>query len=365
MATTNVGVGGTQTINQSGTDDVFFAGAGTLDIAGTPTNPINVTLSQVTGVGVLDTINITDANVTLAGDAGATALVTYNVGSGGTLTTSDTAQLAVGSTINLTSPDSHVVTGSGANASVLSGLSGFVPGDTVDIPAAAAGVTYADNPGANTGGQLTFTDSNGTPVGSVGFLTGDYTAQSFGLAPDGNGGTVLSLGTSLAADPLYRFFNSKTGTQFLTASAAEKNGLTDPTSASYRPDLIPETNDFGAVDPSANDPAKVQVFRFFDTNNGTHFFTSSQAEANGLSNPTASTYRPDLKAEPSATFYEDSIQQAGDVAVHRLFDTVHGTHFYTGSAAEFAGITTAGTTAYRPDLVNEGVAFYAPSGSFT
>ncbi len=371
MTVINVSAGGTRTVNQSGTDDVSFTGAGTLDITGMPASPIDVTLSSVGGVGLLDTINITDANVLLAGVAGLSALTTYNIGDGGTLTLSNTAQLSAGSTVNFTSPNGHLVLGNGADVSVLSGLSGYQPGDTIDLPNGAASVSYADNPGANTGGLLTLLDSNGNPITSLKLLTGDYTGQSFGLSPDGNGGTTLSFasnsGTTAPASvqPLYRFFESKSGTQFLTASTSEKDALTNPSSSSYRSDLIEEPNNFGAIDPVANDPNKVQVFRFFDTTYGTHFFTSSLGEAAGLSTPGSSTYRPDLVAEPSATFYEDSAQGTGDLAVYRLFDTVHGTHFYTGSAAEFGGLTTPGSGSYRPDLVNEGVAFYAPSGSFS
>lgn len=377
MTTVNVGAGGVRTINQSETDDVAFAGLGTLNVSGTPTSPINVTLSSVAGAGALDTINITDANVTLSGPASVNALTTYNVGDGGTLTLASGAQVQAGSVIHFTSPNSHLVLGNGSSVSALSGVSGYQPGDTIDFPPTATSVTYADNPGANTGGVLTAMDANGNPIGSIALLDGDYTTQDFPVSPNGSNSTVVGSGgaggtgndgTSAAGGtvpPLYRFFDSRTGTQFLTANAGERAALVDPSSPSYRPDLKPETNNFGAVDPASNDPAKIQVFRFFDTNFGTHFFTSSQTEATGLSTPTSATYRSDLVAEPTATFLEDSSQQIGDVAVYRLFDTVHGTHFYTGSTAELAGLTTAGSSTYRPDLVNEGVSFYAPSGSFS
>ena len=54
-------------------------------------------------------------------------------------------------------------------------------------------------------------------------------------------------------------------------------------------------------------------------------------------------------------FYEDSTPQAGDTAVFRFFDTVHGTHLFTQSAGERASILST-----RADLVAEGIAFYAP-----
>ena len=44
--------------------------------------------------------------------------------------------------------------------------------------------------------------------------------------------------------------------------------------------------------------------------------------------------------------------------MYRFFDTVHGTHFYTDSAVERAGIV-----ATRPDLVTEGIGFYEPAAN--
>jgi hypothetical protein len=47
--------------------------------------------------------------------------------------------------------------------------------------------------------------------------------------------------------------------------------------------------------------------------------------------------------------------------VFRFLDGANGTHFYTASHSEFAGLTTQGTSTYRADLHFEGVSFYAPS----
>lgn len=87
----------------------------------------------------------------------------------------------------------------------------------------------------------------------------------------------------------------------------EKNALATPGTSAYRPDLALETNGFGAVGPAAADPKAIAVYRFFDT--------------------------------------------------------TKGTHFYTSNATEFAAITTKGGAAYQPNLVSEGVAFYAPAAA--
>jgi hypothetical protein len=187
--------------------------------------------------------------------------------------------------------------------------------------------------------------------------------ETFQTASDGNGGTEVSVIPQTIG--VYRFFETTTGTHFFTASQTEAAGLANPNSSTYRSDLIEETNGYGAyASQVSGDTSEVQVYRFFDSTYGTEFLTASASEAQGLMNPNSSTYRSDLTYESSSSFYEDSTQQAGDVPVYRFFDTTYGTHFYTGSQSEYTAITTPGSPGYRPDLTYEGVGFYAPSGSF-
>ena len=151
---------------------------------------------------------------------------------------------------------------------------------------------------------------------------------------------------------VYRFFDSTTGTHFFTADAGERDNVLTSVHT-----LVEETNGFGAVGQS--DISSEAVYRFFDTIHGTHFFTASASERDS----TIST-RSDLTYEPSSTFYENTSNLAGDVAVYRFFDTKFGTHFYTGDQSEFSGLTTPGSTTYRTDLTYEGISFYAPAGSY-
>ena len=104
MSTVSVGIGGNGSISQSGTDSVSFLGLGTLNIAGTAQLPITVVLSSVGGVGALDTINITNADVTLNGVAGTSALAAYNIGAGGTLRLQSSVGIAAGTTITFNAP---------------------------------------------------------------------------------------------------------------------------------------------------------------------------------------------------------------------------------------------------------------------
>ena len=169
-------------------------------------------------------------------------------------------------------------------------------------------------------------------------LVTSSTVPNPGVAPQ----TAASTGGNDFA--VYRFFDKVNGTQFLTASAAERDAI-----LKTRPDLVAEGVGIGAVDGSGDASNTVPVYRFFDTRSGTHFYTSSSSERDDIIGT-----RPDLTFE-GASFYEHQVAQAGDAAIYRFFDSVNGTHFYTASQTERSTILST-----RPDMTPEGVAFYAP-----
>ena len=200
-----VGLDQNQTINQSGADSVSFLGLGTLDITGTPAQPITVTLSQVAGIGVANTISLTDADVTLSGVAGVNALVDYTLGQASTLRLASTVGVAAGSSVTFTAPDSELIVGRGVDLSVLNAIGGFGPGNTIDVSALATSVSYADNAGTGTGGTLTLLDGSGQTVATLPLTSGEYVAGEFQLSPDGTGGTQVRLGvttTGVTASPM-------------------------------------------------------------------------------------------------------------------------------------------------------------------
>lgn len=192
--------------------------------------------------------------------------------------------------------------------------------------------------------QITTTVTNSVSAG----LPPGYAGGADGGAGSGGGGGSNTVGA------VYRFFDNKFGTHFFTSDVGERNTVLATRSA----DLIQETNGFGDV--TQNSTSAVAVYRFFDKNFGTHFFTANSGERDTIINT-----RSDLTYEASSTFYEHSAQQAGDTAVYRLFDTKTGTQFLTGDTNEYNGLTTAGSSTFRADLRSEGVAFYAPTGQFT
>ena len=164
-------------------------------------------------------------------------------------------------------------------------------------------------------------------------------------APSTVASMVSTPAPAFATIPVYRFFDTRTGTQLLTSSTAERDTI-----LATRPDLTSEGIAMGSTSPE--DPNAVPVFRFFDTGTGTHFFTASPSEKDALA-----VTRPGLVLERTS-LYEHATAQIGDVPVYRFFEQTDGTHFYTDSAAERAAITAS-----RPDMIFEGVAFYAPKTS--
>lgn len=124
---------------------------------------------------------------------------------------------------------------------------------------------------------------------------------------------------------VYRFFDTIHGTHFFTLSDQEKATLIQT-----RPDLRFEGLGLRAVNAASNDPNAAPVFRFFDARFGTHFLTASASERD-----TVIATRPDLQFEGTG-FYEHAARQAGDIPVYRFFDTRYGTHFYTPDDGERA-----------------------------
>ena len=198
MTNVVVGFGGSQTISSSGTYDAEFLGAGTLTIAGTPGDKIDVTLATLAEAGLLDTVNISDANTTLDGLAGLSALTNINIGTGGTLELASTAVLNVGSTVSFTGQDGTLTLGNGVSIAALSGIAGFGAGKLIDVGGAAATTaSFTPNPGSNAGGTLSLLDSSGNTVAALPLSTGDFTSGSFVLRPDGSGGTAVGIRTTV------------------------------------------------------------------------------------------------------------------------------------------------------------------------
>ncbi|MGI4810122.1 MAG: lipase family protein [Janthinobacterium lividum] len=193
-------------------------------------------------------------------------------------------------------------------------------------------------------GSYTVTDNllDAISAGKSEHLVATYLSRAEALANStGDDQAGVGITPTTTGVQVFRFFDTNTGTHFYTSSVSER----DQTIAS-RVDLTYEGVGLNAQ-IQASDPAAAPVFRFFDTHSGSHFYTTSATERDGLrSGTTGLTYE-------GVAFYENTVATAADTAVYRFFDKVDGTHFYTPNQNEYAGVL-----ATRGDLVNEGIAFY-------
>ena len=195
--------------------------------------------------------------------------------------------------------------------------------------------------------------TNGAPpsldVGQIGMNTPDTNSTvpiNLGTVGGTQAAPVQPVALSLNAPQVtYRFFDTINGTQFLTSSEVERETLMqNPLKFTY------EGHGMNSVTMDPSNPNVAPVFRFFNSGNGTHFFTTSENERDSI----LST-RPDLIQE-QVNFAEHLQAEAGDIPVYRFFDTHSGDHFFTQSSLEYKNVILT-----RSDMVNEGIAFYAPS----
>lgn len=151
----------------------------------------------------------------------------------------------------------------------------------------------------------------------------------------------------VAASPtseVFRFYNTDTGLHFYTNSVSERDAVINSL-----PNFHYEGGVF-KVPVNAGNGAVTDVYRFFDNSIGSHFYTASAAE------------RDLLKATASQMQYEGAAFKAyanagadGEhQAVHRFLRSDTGTHFYTASETEKTTVE-----AIMPLFRYEGIAYFA------
>ncbi len=142
-------------------------------------------------------------------------------------------------------------------------------------------------------------------------------------------------------DAVYRFYNRQSGAHFYTIALAERDRVV----ASY-PQFAYEGPMFGAWTTAA--AGTVPVFRFYNKNTGTHFYTVSAAERDKV----IASY-PQFVFEGPAWHAFPAPGNDGRVGVFRFFNRNTGTHFYTVSVAERDKVLAS-----YPQFADEGIAFY-------
>jgi uncharacterized protein (DUF1800 family) len=144
-----------------------------------------------------------------------------------------------------------------------------------------------------------------------------------------------------APDAVYRFYNRETGTHFYTASVSERDDVVRAFAQ-----FAYEGAAFAALSQPRAD--SVPVFRFYNKATGTHFYTTSSSERDGIV-----AYYPQFVYEGPAFHALPVAGTDGRTAVYRFFNKTTGSHFYTASAAERDKVV-----ATYPSFVYEGIAFY-------
>lgn len=142
------------------------------------------------------------------------------------------------------------------------------------------------------------------------------TAYSAGLSQ-----WLYSSSTTVARSPVYRFYNTASGTHFFTGSAAERDNViaTLPSFNYEGVAFYTYASATGSLSP---------VYRFYNTTGGTHFYTISEAEkASIVAN--LSNYKLE-----GVSWYAATVADGTSTPLYRFYNTTTGTHFFTTSSAE-------------------------------
>ena len=141
---------------------------------------------------------------------------------------------------------------------------------------------------------------------------------------------------------VYRFLNTETGVHLYTDSEAERESIEE-----NLPNFVSEGSAYISVDPFTASPEPVKVYRFFNTETGTHLYTTSEVERESVEDNLPSF---SLDTEFFFAFAEE---QEGTVPVYRFFNTETGAHFYTPSETERQSVEDT-----LPNYESEGIAYY-------
>ena len=145
-----------------------------------------------------------------------------------------------------------------------------------------------------------------------------------------------------AVSPVYRFYNLQRGSHFYTISTTERDFVV----ANYSNVFVYEGPVFSAYTQQA--PGTVGVTRFYNVQTGTHFYTISPEEvAYVLAN------YPQFILEGVVYFVPPVASTDGRSDLFRFFNIQSGTHFFTASVLERDHVL-----ATYPQFIYEGTVYY-------
>lgn len=162
--------------------------------------------------------------------------------------------------------------------------------------------------------------------------------------PESLMGAAKTLGVPKAApspQAVYRFFNTQTGVHFYTISTQERDRVVDDF-----PWFNLEGRAFFAL--QASSAALSPVYRFYNSVSGTHFYTINESEKDDVV-----ARFPDIFQLEGIAWYASTSAGEGWTPIHRFFNTQTGTHFYTSSDEERASVV-----ANLKQFTYEGIGYY-------
>jgi hypothetical protein len=181
------------------------------------------------------------------------------------------------------------------------------------------------------------TDLTASDISGIQALYGAPSSIASGTptTPQGTGSTTLGL------NAVYRFFDTNTGDHFYTTSAAEQQQILRTLPSYHYEGVAWATPDKG--------PGTEDVFRFYDTATGDHFYTDSAAERDQILKTLPSYHYEGVAFEAYA---DPSV--AGADTLERFYNTTTHVHHYAANAQEANAINHGSAGA---GWVDEGPAF--------
>ena len=182
-----------------------------------------------------------------------------------------------------------------------------------------------------------------------------YVADDSVATSDGRKNTEVKMISASAPNttqmtPVFRFYNSKAAAHFYTANQAERDVMIRSFASQYKYEGVAYT-----LDQSPGAGNDTPLYRFYNTARDVHFYTASPAERDAVIANQGNIYHFEGVAYDVAA----TSKVAGSLPVYRFYNKQNGVHFYTASEAE----KNATIANLSKTYTFEGIAFYIVTGA--
>jgi hypothetical protein len=259
--------------------------------------------------------------------------LTYAAGADPCSATLDGSPFASGTPVIANGPHTLVVTstdlaGNSSTRTVHFTFDSISP--VITVSGVAEGGTYASAgiaPTFSAGGDICAATLDGVAFasGTLVKAVGSHTLVVSATDLAGNGAsktvhfTIAAPPVTLA--PVYRFYNTTNGTHFYTPSAQERDHVLATWPHIYTLEGVAYSTN------PANNTTPLQ--RLYNTRSGSHFYTPSEQEAQN-----ALARWPDVFTYDGPTYAVNPAPVADSIPVYRFYNLTNGSHFYTASEDE-------------------------------